>query len=204
MTTRLRHLWVCLAVLGISQGACSVRFNWPRHVIDVRVVTQTQTSAPHTPVWANLDRVELVPCEDQTRGYAARLLAKAHAHGVSTDTILAVHHVLNLSDDDATLGQWTPPAGSYCEVDVLFAPADDDAIGLARQPALRGHSAQMGAQRTTRKIGARLRLQAPVVLPEDDDTHRRMTLLIHTDSPSSAQDDWVEHLGASIDLEEVP
>lgn len=186
--------------LLMSQGACSVRFNWPRHRIDVRVVTH---SAPSS-LWANLDSVELMPCDEAPRGYAARLLPEAHAHGVSTDTIIAVHHVLNMRADGAAIGAWTPPPGDYCFIEALFAPADDDALGLAKHPEMKGHSVIFNNQMTTRKLAVRLKLPTPITLSEDDDSQRALTLKISTQPADQPSSDWVGSLQESLSLEVAP
>lgn len=107
----------------------------------VPIATDVMVGEQH--LVAELDRalvsvvaLEAIPCGDATvtgwwRG--ASLVSKAHAHGGTTPTRMAVPHVIDLLSTDTA--QWTsalshPPPGAYCWVRLTIGPADRDAVGM--------------------------------------------------------------------------
>jgi hypothetical protein len=85
--------------------------------------------------------IELLACPSAWQRAADWFVARAHAHGTSTPTVLAVPTVESMaSASDVVLGQMSPPAGRYCAVRYQLGPADADAEGLADAPDMLGRS----------------------------------------------------------------
>jgi hypothetical protein len=85
-------------------------------------------------------RVELLACEpsaaQRVLGGLRMLLAPvsvARAHGLSSPTVLATPHVVDLMDEDRnilSMARMEPPPGEYCGVRLGVEAADTDAVGL--------------------------------------------------------------------------
>lgn len=85
--------------------------------------------------------VELVPCPSVARRLSEAFVGRAHAHGTSTPTRLAVPTIEWASSaEDVVLGTLHPPAERYCEVRYAVGAADADAVGIARAPEMVHHS----------------------------------------------------------------
>lgn len=84
-----------------------------------------------------LSSVEIFPCQTSSAWRWLRLLSPigtAEAHEAGSPRRLGIPHVsgLELADGEAlALGTLEPPPGSYCRARLVFAPADEDAEGLA-------------------------------------------------------------------------
>ncbi len=74
-----------------------------------------------------VSEIELLPCPSAWQRAADWLVPRAHAHGTSTPTILAVPTVERaLARSDTMLGRLSPPAGRYCGVRFGLGPAEKD------------------------------------------------------------------------------
>lgn len=98
-----------------------------------------------------VSEIQLRECRSAWQRAADWVIPTAHAHGLSTPTLLAVPTVESASTDtDSVLGQMSPPAGRYCGVRYRLGPADADAEGLGatemlgRSLLLRGASGDAG------------------------------------------------------------
>lgn len=84
-----------------------------------------------------LSSVELFPCQTSSAWRWLRMLSPigtAEAHEAGSPRRLGTPHVsgLELADGESlALGTLEPPPGSYCRARLVFAPADEDAEGLA-------------------------------------------------------------------------
>ncbi|MFL5353168.1 hypothetical protein [Archangium sp.] len=84
-----------------------------------------------------LSSVEIFPCQTSSAWRWLRMLSPigtAEAHEAGSPRRLGIPHVsgLELADGESlALGTLEPPPGSYCRARLVFAPADEDAEGLA-------------------------------------------------------------------------
>lgn len=140
-----------LALLGMSlTSACVMRVAWPRHQVEVEVVTSGSPDAAIEALALVYDAIELIPCEEDEQGAVARLsqwlLPTAQAHGPTTPIRQGVPHVVDLRSDEVTrVAEFEPPPGAYCALKLDFGPADGDAPGLQENQHMRGLSVSMSA-----------------------------------------------------------
>lgn len=91
-----------------------------------------------------VSRVELLPCDPSAAqrvlgavGKLLRPVSVARAHGLSSPTVLATPHVVDLMDEDRnilSMARMEPPPGQYCGVRLSVEAADADAVGLPAPP----------------------------------------------------------------------
>jgi hypothetical protein len=90
--------------------------------------------------WTSAE-IELTPCRAAWQRAADWLLPEARAHGQSSPLSMADPTVENARDtSDVVLGEMRPPAGEYCGLRYVMAPADADAAGLSDAPDMFGKS----------------------------------------------------------------
>jgi hypothetical protein len=90
--------------------------------------------------WTSAE-IELTPCRAAWQRAADWLVPEARAHGQSTPMSMADPTVENAQTmRDVILGEMRPPAGEYCGLRYLMAPADPDAPGLSDAPDMFGRS----------------------------------------------------------------
>ncbi len=212
----MRHVGVLVAG-GVSLslvGGCAWRWDWPRHrvVIQVEAAATRQLALTDTrgqPVVLDaaqvvISSVRLVPCEDDAPvGYVwwrrLALVSEAHAHGLSTPTLLAIPAIVTSVGDAAalTVGELEPPPESYCEALITLSAADDDARG-AGADALIGVSARVVGARAGRALvmtsalraEARRALDPPLVLPRDVDVAVTLSVRPSLDAAALARLDF--------------
>lgn len=99
-----------------------------------------------------LSSVEIFPCETSSAWRWLRMLSPigtAEAHEAGSPRRLGIPHVsgLGLADGEAlALGTLEPPPGSYCRARLVFAPADEDAEGLAPGMGMEGKTLLLEGQ----------------------------------------------------------
>jgi hypothetical protein len=90
--------------------------------------------------WTSAE-VELTPCRSAWQRAADWLVPEAQAHGDSTPMSMAEPTVENArTTRDVRLGEMRPPAGEYCGLRYVMAPADADAAGLSEARDMFGKS----------------------------------------------------------------
>jgi hypothetical protein len=88
--------------------------------------------------WTNVE-LELEPCTSPLSRVVDWLVPRAHAHGVSTPTLMATPSVESAAaSGDIQLGELGPPATEYCGLRYGIGPADMDATGLLEHPEMLG------------------------------------------------------------------
>ena len=87
--------------------------------------------------WLTLGGMELIPCDNLSSSLGRWLaplwpISTAHAHIGDAPTRIGAPLVLDLvnTSDSIEFGLLSPPAQSYCSLDVWVIPADDDSRGL--------------------------------------------------------------------------
>lgn len=215
---------VAIMVSMIAPLACSMRIDWPRHTVDVRLNTSAASSPDAIKaLLITVDSVELIPC-DPAPSYGLKalpnlILPSAHAHGVSTETKLAKHHIVNLFEPSQRIdfGQWTPPPGDYCSIELLIASADQDAYNTSDYPSMTGQSVgvvhdEQNISLTNKRLSKRITFEQPLVFhAQGDDQQIRidLNLTLHAKIPwptanTPLENTWLAGLQDALQLEIAP
>jgi hypothetical protein len=107
-----------------------------------------------------LSSVEIAACQTSAAWRWLRALSPvgtAHAHSASNPQRLGTPHVSGLERADGealALGTLEPPPGRYCRAHLVFAPADEDAEGLARYADMEGRTVVLEGEWTPATGGA--------------------------------------------------
>lgn len=203
LTSILRASLICLLSTQ-ALLACSIRWNWPRHAIDVVATAQVRASEPiMLEVMTGelvevkeakivLSAVEFLTCDEYERpnlpGFSLRrlLLGEAHAHGPTTPTRIGTPHAIDLLDGAHSLqiGQFQPPPGEYCALRLHFGQGDDDVLGLADPAELEGTSLRIRAHGVELETGAAFDtthiFESPWVFGDESDQQASLTIALNT------------------------
>jgi len=91
-----------------------------------------------------ITELELLACASAFQRLWSAVVPAAHAHGVSTPTLLSAPTVETASaTESVVIGRLEPPSGRYCGLRQALGPADDDAVGLAAAPHMIGQSFEL-------------------------------------------------------------
>lgn len=158
--------WSAFLVPVLLLGACAIRFDWPRH--DIRINFRAAGDAsPWAPLKLAVSSVKLMPCETQTRGYVLlfSLIPSAHAHGIGSETALAIPVIVS-GETDIRVGSLEPPPYRYCAIKINFGPADDDALDDPKNEMVGWSLVWNGASpgKSASRADITLELEPPLVL----------------------------------------
>ncbi len=186
---------VCGIFAACMLGACSIRFQWPRHEVEVHaeVVRPPEDFAQ---VYIVHDSVELLTCAalDEDRrdlpGFGLwelwegwTLMPRAYAHGPTTPTRIGDTRVVALHQPEyvPTLGVFKPPPDQYCAVIVRWRAADTDALDAPEEPTMVGRSlwaqpTDASPRSTSIASDQTLRFEEPWVFGDEEDQRAILTL----------------------------
>lgn len=197
------------ALFLLTACACSVRFHWPRHSVEVYGAFGMGGEVEGVDAHLTLSSIELIECRDEDEivrppgfGVARNLLIpEAAAHGPTTPTRIGATRVVLLPDHEThrvLLGEWTPNPGSYCSVRVVWSAADEDAEGLAQRQQMLGKTLMVTSDKdqiladTSASADAEITLSEPLVFGDEDDMSLRVTLSHMADSAEAMRPDLDE------------
>ncbi len=181
-------------------------------IADLVVDTQGVEGPPNccAEAWVVLSELELEHCPSASAQLWEWLVPSAVAHTTGSPTLLGTPHVLALHEPASwSLGRLEPPPGRYCGVRLLFAAADEDALGLAEAPWMLGNSfgIRQDDQQWTTTVALEVRREfAPLLLEAGSPAsiHTRLPRLTTLQRPGERPTDtlrqWLASLGDGIEV----